>query len=132
MRQGQTTTSRTMCHTLIDKCVGSLMSPSNHVTLKMLVTEPIVYCLFPRRLEHLTVCRYGFKGSTFFSVILRVLVRFGFQTLNLLHSIIVITSVLMWVLTQCNPSNRALRVTKTVLNLSITVLSNTLYLSREG
>ena len=38
----------------------------------------------------------------------------------------------MWVLTQCNPSNRALCVTKTVLNLSITVLSNTLNLSWGG
>ena len=35
MRQGQTTTPGTMCPTLLDKCVGSLTSPANHVTMKL-------------------------------------------------------------------------------------------------
>lgn len=35
VRQGQTTTPGTPCPTLCDKCVGSLTSPANHVTLKM-------------------------------------------------------------------------------------------------
>ena len=35
VRQGQTTTPGTKCLTLFDKCVGSLISPANHVTLKM-------------------------------------------------------------------------------------------------
>jgi len=35
VKQGQTTTRGISFPTLSDKCVGSLMSPANHITLKM-------------------------------------------------------------------------------------------------
>ena len=63
VKQGQTTTPGTPCPTLYDKCVGSLTSPADHITLKMQETGPTIYRPFPRRLEHLTICRYHFKGS---------------------------------------------------------------------
>ena len=37
--------------------VGSLTSPADYIKLKMQKTEPTIYCPYPRRLEHLTICR---------------------------------------------------------------------------
>ena len=60
MRQGWTTTPLTLCPTLCNKCVGSLTSPANHVTLKDVtlkmqeINGPTVYSHYPRRLERLT------------------------------------------------------------------------------
>ena len=67
VKQGQTTTPVISSPTLSDKCVGSLTSPANHITLEMQETGPTVYSPYPRRLERLIICRSHYKGSTFSS-----------------------------------------------------------------
>ena len=71
VRQGQTTAPESAYNTFFVKCVGSLTSSANHVTLKMQATGTKVYSPFPRRLERLTICRYNYEGSVLSSVILR-------------------------------------------------------------
>ena len=53
----------------------------NGYLFKACETGPRVYCMYPRRLESLMVCRCHYKGSTFSSVIRTpwVLVRLGFE-----------------------------------------------------
>ena len=84
-KQGHTTAPRTPCPTLYDKYVSSLTSPTHH--MKMQETGPTIYHPYPRRLEHLTICRCHSKGSMFSSVILRpwVLVRSEARTRHFPH-----------------------------------------------
>ena len=63
LNQGLTTTPGTSCHTLFNKCVGSLTAPANHVTSKMQETGPTtVYRPCPRRLERLNYLQVSFAG----------------------------------------------------------------------
>ena len=71
VKQDQITTPGTPCFTLYDKCMGSLTSPADYITLKMQEMGPTIYHPYPRRLEHLTICRCHCKGSMFSLVTLR-------------------------------------------------------------
>ena len=66
MKQGQTKTPETLWPTFCDKCVGSLTSSDNHVTVKIWETGPTIFSPFSKTLEHLTICRYNYKGSEFY------------------------------------------------------------------
>ena len=64
--QRTATTPGTSC------CVGSLASHIELINMEGICeTGPTVYCPYSRRLESLTICWFNYKGSTFYSVILR-------------------------------------------------------------
>ena len=67
-----TTTPGSTTPTLYEQCVGSLTSHSINIG-KDCETGPMVFRPYPRRLESLTICRCHYKGSTFFSVIVKTL-----------------------------------------------------------
>ena len=67
-----TTTPGSTTPTLYEQCVGSLTSHSINIG-KDCETGPTVFRPYPRRLESLTICRCHYKGSTFFSVIVKTL-----------------------------------------------------------
>ena len=70
VRQGQTTTTGTLCSTLLDKCVLTTLVLNNHLTLKMRKMGPLVYIPYWRVLELVTTCRCHCKRSTLSSVTL--------------------------------------------------------------
>ena len=67
-----TTTPGSTTPSLYEECVGSLTSHSINIG-KDCETGPTVFRPYPRRLESLTICRCHYKGSTFFSVIVKTL-----------------------------------------------------------
>ena len=69
---GQTATPGTPCPSLFLVC-GSCNVPQFHTVIcnKGCGTRPPAYSPFPRRLESLTICWFKYKGSAFYSVILR-------------------------------------------------------------
>ena len=69
-------TGNYMPYSLWQVC-GFFYVPQDCVNCEGFWDRPTVYCPYPRRLESLTICECNYKGSTFFSVILRpwVLVR---------------------------------------------------------
>ena len=76
--QRKATTPGTSCPTLFEQCVGSLTSHIELINMEGICeTQPTVYSPYPRRLESVTICWCNYKGSTFYSVILRpwVMVR---------------------------------------------------------
>ena len=70
IKQGQTTTPGISSPTLSDKCVGSLTSPANHITLKMQETGPTVYSPYPsshpvaRKIEKNNICGRHWRPKT--------------------------------------------------------------------
>ena len=69
--QGPTTTLGDVFATLCVKCMHSFKSTANQVI------EDILYCPYPRRLEHLTICSCQSKGSTFSSAVFIKTLRVG-------------------------------------------------------
>ena len=65
VKQGQTTTPGISSPTLSDKCVGSLTSPANHITLKMQETGPMVYSPYPRGSNEPSILSLGKRFKLF-------------------------------------------------------------------
>ena len=61
-----------MCPALFEKCVGSLTTHANCVTLTMQEMGPMFYSPYTKRPEWLTICRCNYKSSTFSWIILRL------------------------------------------------------------
>ena len=74
-----TTTPGSTSPSVFEHWCGFFYVPQEPGKCKCCETGPTVFRPYPRRLESLTVCRCHYKGSTFFSVILRpwVLVQPG-------------------------------------------------------
>ena len=70
-KRDQTATPGTPFPTLYDKCVGSLTSHADYITLKMQVMGPTTYRPYPRGQGNLTISRCHCKDGMFSSVILR-------------------------------------------------------------
>ena len=68
--------------TLFEQWCRFFYIPQEPDKCKCCETGPMVFHLYPRRLESLTACRCHYKGNTSFSVILspQVLVRPGFES----------------------------------------------------
>ena len=63
-----TTTPGSTSPTLFEQWCGFFYVPQEPGKCKCCETGPTVFRPYARRLESLTVCRYHYKGSTFFSV----------------------------------------------------------------
>ena len=67
------TTTGSTSPTLFEQWCGFFYVPQEPDKCKCCETGPTVFRPYPRRLESLTVCRCHYKGSTFFSVMLKTL-----------------------------------------------------------
>ena len=71
-------------------CNSFFITAQKCLLRRLMETKPTVYSPYPRKFEHATICRYNYKDSTFFSVILRpwVLVRSKYSSKNYCTTII--------------------------------------------
>ena len=86
VKQGQTTTPGAPCPTLIRQVHRFFNVPCwLYITLKTQKMRPTIYRPYPRRAQHLSICRCHCRGSMFPSVILRpwLLVRSVARTRDL-------------------------------------------------